>query len=420
MKINWNLNKKKKLAVFWHSEKFEFYQFDQSGISKLQSLGNISPSETLLVMDRSGVIQKEMSLSGAGNIKENFESALSELLPAHKEMAYGRLPWDSALNGKGLLYAIPEKKIKEMLDSLVHLGVCPDEVVTEDQCLSWLFQDHNISPSPFLVVDKTKDRVLFTAIQNKNVVFSGAYPNAHESYENIFSEMSFSLLQINFKPEKIILSGMDEEEKIKAAGFFEAPIAFLGNGAGEWPASVSGLKFWGKFPCASLLPKELKIIKWRKNQKERFRGFVLGLLFLVAALVLFGTSHLMVVEHRAATIDRETQKILPEVNHLRRVSASLNKIKRGDDSKVRVLRLFAELAQRISPSIRLKELQADEKDIIFQGESPSHTFVSDTAQEIEKMEGVREVKIEHTRMRKRLNQDYLEFEITAKWKGPNE
>ncbi len=415
MKNNLIFFKKKKLAVFWQGGKPEYFLFDKSKIIRLHSLRGIKPSETLLVIGRSGVIQKEMQLLVQGSLREGFENALNEILPSHKEMAYGSLAWGgSAREGKGLLYAIPEKKIREILEILTQAGISVDEIVTEDQCLSWFFQKRILGSGPVLVIDKTNDRTLFVVIKEKNAAFSGAYPLDHEAYRNAFSEISFSLLQMGLKPEKIILSGMNDEEKIKAGTFFQAPIEI--QEGGEFQASVLGAGQWKEFPAASLLPKEVKLLKWTQNQSRRFKNFVSAAAIFSAVLVLSAVSHSFFLSRKNSAIEKEAQKLMPEASRLRLIAVSLNKIHQAENSKVRILQLFSDLAQGVSPSIRLKELQVNEKDIVLEGESPSHTLVSDTAQSFEKLKMLTGVKIEHTRMRKRLNQDYLEFEISAKWK----
>ncbi len=76
-----------------------------------------------------------------------------------------------------------------------------------------------------------------------------------------------------------------------------------------------------------------------------------------------------------------------------------------------------ELAERLPGSVRLKELQAEGKSIVFQGESPSHALLTEAMQVLDKMDGVKEAKLEHARLRKRLNQDFFEFEVTAQWQS---
>lgn len=371
--------------------------------------------ETLLVIGRSGVIQKEMVFSGAVNLQESFEAVLAELLPSHKEMAYGSLVWsENNLEGKRLLYAIPEKKLKDILDSLTKIGIAVDEVVTEDQCLSWFFQSKSISEELVLAIDRTVERTLYIVLKGKSIVLSGAYTQDYENEGNVFSEISFSLLQSGLKPVKVILSGMTPDEKAKAASFFEFPLNI--EEQRELPISTLGARHWKNFPIASLLPKEQKLQKWTRSRKDRIKHFITANIVFIATLFLFGTTHLFFMQNKNSALARQVDNLMPEVIQLKKISVKLQKVHQAEESKRRVLGLFSEAAREVSPAIRLVELQINEKDIVFRGESPSHTLVSDTAQNCEKIKLIQDVKIEHTRMRKRLNQDFLEFEITAKWK----
>lgn len=389
--------------MFRQGERFELFLFDKKEVRRVSSLEGIQPRETLLVMERGGVIQKEMAVSGAST-KETFESSLSELLPSHREMAYG--------TSSGLLYAVPEKKIKEILDSLKKMHIPVDEIVTEDQCLAWFYQNKISSAGPVLIIDKTPGRVLFLVLKNKNTVLSGAYVN--ENGENLFSEISFSLLHAGLKPERVILSGMNPEEREKAAGFFEATLDF--EEKHELPLCSLGLKHWQSFPAASLLPKELKIQKWVQARRRRIKDFFTAASLFLASLVLFASAHSFSLDMKSKALEKKAETLRPQTVHLNKILSSLQKIRQAEVSKMRALQLFAGLAREVSPSIRLKELQAGENGILFRGESPSHTLVSDTARVFEGMETLKDAKMERTQVRKRLNQDYLEFEMTAKWK----
>ncbi len=419
------------LAISWKPDNISLLLFDSSGNLKYETfsssqtgiaskikgfLGGRVPLESILVIPRSEVLQKEMAFSRAEDQPTDIESQLTQLLPySAKEMAYSIAvePAGEASLSKGLLYAIPEEKIKKILGYLEGLGISVEEAVSEDQALFWLFRDKAASGA-ILVFDQDSERTLFLALKENAILLSRTYPR-EELLKNVLSEASFSLLESGVKPMRAFVSESISEE---VSGTLEMPVESFKAEVleGKYISSIlSGAKARGTLPPISLLPNERKIQKriQRKNRllKESLAAFGL----FIICLALFNASHLFILKSKKALLENESKKIASAVAEVRQMRTSLDAVHEAERSKKRLLSLLREFARRIPSSIRLKELQIEGKNIVFQGESPSHALLTETVQVFEKMEGVKEAKLEHARLRKRLNQDFFDFEVSARW-----
>ncbi len=395
---------KKRLAIAWkEGGPYESISLEPSHLT----------GQTILVIPRSQVIQKEMVLTHADGLREDLETKIAQLLPySPKEMAYS-LAVDST---RGLLYAIPEQKIKEILESLLKSGIVVDEVVSEDQALFWLFQEKTAS-GPALVFDQNAERTLILALKENAIILSRVYP-PEEEFKNVFSEISFALLESGVKPAKIFVSASIEKEEI--AKIFEIPVEIFEmekmGGISITPV-LSGAKRWGSHPVISLLPNGDKIRKRAQNKNRLLKEILAAFGVLCVCFFLLAASHLLFLKHKKMLLVHEEKKLAPAVLELRQMTGSLAAIHEAHSSKERLLLLLGELAARLPGSVRLKELQVEGKSIVFQGESPSHALLTEAVQVLEKIEGVKEAKLEHARLRKRLNQDFFDFEVTAQWQS---
>jgi len=424
-------NNSPSLAVTWNPDNISLLLFSPSGNSKYETFavsqsdiaskikeffGKCVPAESILIIPRSEVLQKEMAFTRAESQRADIESQLTQLLPyAAKEMAYS-IALDStseAQPSKGLLYAIPQEKIRKILALLEGLGISIDEVVSEDQALFWLFRDKAV-PGPVLVFDQDSERTLFLALKENSILLSRTYPY-EEPLKNVLSEVSFSLLESGVKPVRAFVSERISEE---VSGVLGLPVESFKAEAfeGKYVSSaLSGAKARGALPPISLLPNERKIQKRGQRQNRLLKeGLAVFGLFIIC-FTLFSASHLFILKSKKAMLENESRKIAPAVAEVRQMSASLDAVHEAERSKERLLSLLREFARRVPSSIRLKELQIEGRSIVFQGESSSHALLTETVQVFEKIEGVKEAKLEHARLRKRLNQDFFDFEVTARW-----
>lgn len=412
-----------------HSEKATtqkiaaFSQSDSDDLLKTQIgqfLGEAAEEEALLLMPRSEVLQRKMMFSRTESGLTNLESGLEKYLPyAPKDMAYS-----IALDGtdtaapqtSALLYAMPDQKIKEIMARLQKLGLKVGEVVSEDQALFWLFQN-KAADGNTLVIDIAPERALFLALNKNTICLSNTYPS-QEDMKSALQEMSFSLLEAGIKITSAIACGQVDKDEI--ARLLGVPVqSFESERIGEMPvpAVIAGVRERGGRAAISLLPSSQKIQNRLKIESRRTKQAALMLGLFIFSCLIFHATHWMLLSHKKNLIMQESQKLSSSVLEVRKMRSDLDAIKNAQRSKVRLLIFLKSLADRVPAAVRMKEMQIDDPSIVVQGESPSHAVLTQAVQEMEKMDGLQEVKLEHARLRKKLNQDYFEFEITARWKS---
>lgn len=431
MKIpGFNLRPPVNLAVYWENKQIHLMSFSEGHAGETVSiflhecLENTLKKKieeyllgkrfrkTILILQRSVVIQKEIVLQGGA---EALKSAIAEKLPyASEEMAYGISLGDKS--SKGLLYAVPEKKLRESLDFLERIGLRVDEVITEDQVLAWLPDD---STKLFLLLSRDATRDLFLLAKEGRVFFSQSFLRDELNLENIASEI-FTAFENGFdKPEAVYFSGeWGEAEIVEIRKNFECPILYLPDtkrSNREAPSVLFGVLRWGKFPWVSLLPTSekirIRILEHRKLIKETV--FAACLLFGVFFLAF--NSHLLFLKQKSARIDQLTAHNAPQLREIKKIASQLRRLDEAESSKEKIISLLKELALRMPSGIKLKDLQAESGGIQFSGESPSQSTLNETVQVFEGIKNLTAIKLEHTRLRKKLGQDYIEFEVNASW-----
>lgn len=380
--------------------------------------------DSLLLLPRSEVISKELVLTqdNGSSLKDLLEKKLESLLPySPKEMAFGFSFEREGEELKGEVLAIPEKNLKETLSFLERLGLHPDEIVTEDEPLLWLLLERK-EKGPLLLLDRNEGRLLTLFLKGEKFSFVRTFSHKdHPHLQDLLPELSLALLERGARPEKILLSGeweKDSEEEISK--HFRSPFERLKpEGVGEDGIALSfyGSVHLGKYPLVSLLTREEKIKKWTKERKRLIRDTLASFLLFLSSLFLLSYLHLQGLEREASALDQKLQSLMPQVRETKSILASLEILSHSHASKEKLLLLLKELSQKIPSSVRLKELRIEAKDFLFKGESPSHAYLSETVQVLEKLPMLEGVRLEETRLRKRLNEDYFEFEIKGKWRG---
>lgn len=376
--------------------------------------------DSLLLLPRSEVLSKELVLATNGSsVKEALEKKLETILPySPKEMAFGFSFEREGEELKGELLAIPEKNLKETLSFLERLGLHPDEIVTEDQPLLWLLLERKEKGS-VLLLDQGETRLLSLFLKDARPSFTRVFSRKeHPMLRDLLPELSFSLLEKQAKPEKILLSGdWEKEAEEEIAKHFGSPLERLKAKEGEdgLPASLYGSAYLGKYPLTSLLPTEEKLKKRQRERKKFLRDTAASLVLFLGCLVFASFLHLHGLTKEIRKLDQKLQTLTPQVRETKQILASLDLVSHSRASKEKLLVLLKELSAKAPSSIHLKELRIEGKDFLFKGESPSHAYLSETVQVFEKLPMLEGVKLEETRLRKRLNEDYFEFEIKGKW-----
>jgi len=382
------------------------------------------PFVTVLVLPRSGIIQKELAVVAQSGIsmKEALSEKLGQVLPySPDEMAYGCALESQGDKMKGLLVAIPEKQLDPSLETLEKVGLHADEVVTEDQTLLWLFLAKGEKGS-FLALDLNEERVLCLAVFNGRLSFSRAFSKdvLSENLTDMLQELSLALLQADGKPRKVILTGEWGQEVVSAIrAHFAVPLEKIRMGGELVGCSTPlyGAQHYGQYPLVSLLPRQKKI---EKQLQERKRTWIeTGIAFgcLVSVMFMAFSVHTMWEGHQLRKLEAKIEALAPIVSKVRKIKADLMMIQESQQSKEQILQLLQDLSFKIPSGIQLTEMRVDAGEFVFQGHSPTHGVLSETVRVLEGIEALQDVKLERTRLRKRLNQDYFEFEVMAKWKG---
>ncbi len=376
--------------------------------------------ETLVILPRSEILQKELTFAGANpkEIKQELEVRLQSILPfSVKEMAWGIRMDSGSEKAEGVLMAVPERRIREVMTFLQGAGLDPErmEIVTEDQTLLWACLE-NQDKGPALVLEKNAGRLLALFVKQGAIAFSRTFECGEEDGSltaDILAELSLKLLESDIKPGKILLAGAwSLEDQARISGHFSAPLEVF---SAQEPAPFWGAAAYGKYPYISLLPKEEKIQK-RQREKSALEKDILKISGVVLLLLMAG------LWVRAQGLDRANQKLWRQMQQAsmpaaeaEKIVTSLERVHEAQNSKMKVLGLLKDLATSTPASIRLRELRIEGNDVILSGESSSYGQVSQLVETLEKTEFFKKPRLRSSRLRKDGGESILEFEVTGEW-----
>ena len=159
----------------------------------------------------------------------------------------------------------------------------------------------------------------------------------------------------------------------------------------------------------------MKIRRWQETQRAAVREAAAAFGVFLSVSLVFAFMHTHFLKNRNLAIEKNSRQLAGEARGVREMADSLAKIHRSARSKHRLLIFLNHLAEQVPGSIRLKEIQIEENSFVFRGESPSQVFLTQTVQVFEANREISEIKLEHTRLRKRLNREFFEFEVSGKW-----
>lgn len=125
--------------------------------------------------------------------------------------------------------------------------------------------------------------------------------------------------------------------------------------------------------------------------------------------------HLHLETLQIRKLETELHGLLPGVKATKEIQASLNLLNEAQASKEKLLELLKDSALKLPSQVTIKELSLGPKDFFFKGEGASHGLISETVDIFSHMQPIKEVKLGETRLRKKLNEEYFEFEVTGKW-----
>jgi hypothetical protein len=378
------------------------------------------PYPTCLVLSRADVLQKELAVTPGENGGFELERKLKEALPYNtREMAYGLLLGE-AQSGRGLIMALPEKQIHSKLVFLENLGLSVDEVITEDQALSWLIVSER-SQNPALIFDQNEDRLLVLLMQGTRLYLSRVFDRASDSssVSDLLSEISLSLLEYSYKPEKIFLSGLwDPNVEAEINKYFLISSERLSvPEAGNMQLPLFAALDFDKRRVLSLLPNQQKIKRWKKQRDKLYRETALAAACLVSVLIAAFGVHTGIQQAKLHDLDKQISGFVPAVKGIQEMVSELNKLRETTSSKGQILEFLKELNIKAPSALHFGEMRIEGDDFYFKAESSSHAAITEMVQVFEKMGFVQNARLENTRLRKKLNEDFYEFEIVGKWKN---
>ncbi|MBI3317260.1 MAG: hypothetical protein HYZ85_04580 [Candidatus Omnitrophica bacterium] len=430
MKNRWN--KKERLIVSYRPDSLALLKVEAKGgmifekiflrempeaivKAKVQSfVGSSKLEETILALSRSEVLQKELVLTGPSeNLRGRLQEKISELLPySAKQMAFGISLEEEKDAANGILMGLPERNLREILDQLAEFSILPTEIITEDQSLYWHFLEKGEN-GPTLLLYGEEGKVVAIFISKRRLYFSRVFAGPTE---DMAEEISLLLLERAAKPQKIFVLGQWDKASLEGVTrHFSIPIEKLPVSDESIPAVLYGAKFMDRHAPLSLLPHAEKLLKKQRTVKRTFRELILTGLAVFFAFILAFSLKAYSENVRLSQMESEILRLKPEIEKLKEIRSRVQLIETSQNSKANVLEFLKSMAEKISPKVVLRKLEIKGADFLFKGECPSHQILSETVKTMEEIEGLHEIKLERTGLRKRLNEDYFDFEITGKW-----
>lgn len=423
------------LAADWRPGALSLLLFDRTGNLRYERIALDQPaaaeaikkfipasgvSKAILSIPRSEVLQKEIDLGGEDAGRDALQKQVCRLLPCPPaEMSYA-VAVDTPKEGgvsRGLLYAIPETRLKDTLAFFSQAGIELDEIVSEDQALCWLLHD-KAADTPVLLLDRMPGRTLALAVRGQAIVMSQSF-EAGERPDNMLREIALLLLKSGHKPRRIYRSGnltTEEIHEIRQAFDLE-PEALPDETAGDRPipALFSGLKKWNARPAVSLLPNRLKLRRNERVKNRLWSECLMALGLWIAVWTFLASCHLFLLNQRTSELKEESVRIAAAVSELRDKAATLDAVTAAAMSRNKFLSLIRELGVPARQSIHLKEFRWERGRIMLRGEAPSDALLADALQSWGKIEGVSEAKLERVQSRRRMGREFFDFEATGRW-----
>lgn len=378
----------------------------------------------ILVLPRSMALQRSFEFESRE--PEAFQQKLQEVLPYRlDEMAYAAAQESSGSDSSSVtLVSMPEKSVKDHLFFLAQLGFeHVDEIVTEDQGLWWIAR--SLHPNKrVLALDLQPKKGVATFSQGNQLYFSRDYvcetPGSFEEVaEDFMRELSILLLECGKKPETLLLTG---EVGPSLKGRLEAQFEMAAEAVVKPQAwnrietSLFGVATKSHAFALSLLPKEKKIKKWQKSRVKLLTST--GILLLLFVLMMVGVFELQSLKLRRA-VEKTQSKIAaiqPEIREVNQMLEDIEKRQRTSQRNAELLELLTYLSLEIPDVITLREFRLDQGMLLLKGESPAYAYLTDVVGILENSKILSEVSLEHSRIRKRLSEDFFEFEVSGQWK----
>lgn len=422
------------LLIYWGLKHVELAGFSGKKERVIKSAFGTSPAETfenvlaqldmgrrchkaVLIVPRSEVIQKRIVLQADG--AESIAMQIERMLPHTGEaVAYG-IALEAAPSEKnsreGTLCAMPERKVRGLLETLSSLGLSVDDVLCEDQVLVWKCQPV-MGKLPTVLIHSNQERFLFVLAEQEHLLYSRAFPSA--SLESSWSDFGLNLRESGIEPAAIVIAGeFSKEERVILENKLKIPIMAVDERASETGATfLMGVKQRKNFGLMNLLPADLKIIRQEKKYSSLLRQCWIALSCFMAACLLAAIIHIQFLRYDYTSFHSKAGILASQVRKTKTQYLKIQHIEVSQQNKARVLALIYDLSEHIPSSVRLRKIAGDKKGISLEGNAPTQSLLADTIKRLELSKTLTGLKLEHTRVRKKFNENYLEFEVSALWK----
>ena len=170
-----------------------------------------------------------------------------------------------------------------------------------------------------------------------------------------------------------------------------------------------------EFDSISLLPKESKK---EKDQQQFKRSMIRILLIGLCGLFLINAAFFLEMRglnRKIEIVEKRTADLKEEVKAAKQSHKNMEELNAIRTIKAKILNLILLLGTGQPADFTIKKIAADKNEVTIQGETSRHSSISKIMDTLSRDEMIKKTSLEQSKMRKRLNREYLEFKITAEF-----
>lgn len=167
----------------------------------------------------------------------------------------------------------------------------------------------------------------------------------------------------------------------------------------------------GEDAPVNLLPQAHKQKMKQEQGQRKIRHLsllLLGALFLVNAAFFIQNYHL---EQQSIQLSKALKTSHDEISEAKQFFQKLNHLDKTRRARGQILELILLLGEKEGLDLVLQKLAVRTNEVLIEAETAQHSIISYLVDSLSALEFVKAAKLEHTKMQKKLNQDYLQFKI---------
>ncbi|OGW69578.1 MAG: hypothetical protein A2036_04305 [Omnitrophica bacterium GWA2_50_21] len=379
--------------------------------NKLQVFTKEKRKKVVLVLPRNLIIERRFDFETSENGDETniFFEKLKQSLPVSlDEMSYGFNIQTGEKGVRGVLLATPLDPLRNILKNLSDAGILPDEVVSSDQGLLGLVREREKGTFLLLCAGEVESELLVISCGKLT-----AYRSFQRDDPQMEEELNYFLLEVGVKPEAILLCGLQDavlEKQISHIFSVSAERLSLPQNA---PPALYGAACLDGNSLISLLPKEMKVEKLKKERKSLFTDMTMIFVLLSMTVCLGLYTHKRFETERLQMITKRIAKLNPEFLKIEKTIAILQTFSLRTSENLVLLNLIKTISQDIPGEVILNEFDWNETGLRLRGTSASYSGVVGTTQALAKSDSLESAHLEYARLRKKVSHDFFEFEVSA-------